>query len=459
MLVVSPLPQCPLPVGDIPTYVFGAAAQHWDRVALVDGGSGLQLTASDIYQTAMRLAAGLVRAGYGGRVVSTFADSELQCVYVYFAALMAGGTYQSLCPGLPADAVRCCVERSQTPVVFTTAARLAQLRAAISGLDVAMFVLDGADECGSNGQPFAELLVDDPGFVPTRIITRSEAIAKPALLACRSGPHGNVLRPLALSHYGLLSWCRFAVPPALPPARPRTAVSAVPLAESGGIATLAQFPILTASCVVQLRSSDPATCLAALEQWQAESFFATHDVLAAIAAKARSPATGRIAIADTVYDVRALQAVYTRTLHAPRAFKDRVAALLGARLVELYGYAETGTIAGLITEHPRIEGSVGLLCPGVSARVVLAGNDVADGGFGEILVSTPRLLSATGDPEYFSTGDYGTVTADGVVVIRARMEDLVHLRAGSLAAPADVEPDRQAMQQQANHGSSPAQHG
>ncbi|KAJ2758657.1 hypothetical protein IWQ56_005941, partial [Coemansia nantahalensis] len=81
MIVVSPLPQCPLPVGDIPTYVFGAAAQHADQVALVDAESGLQLTAGDVCQTATRLAAGLVQAGYGGRAISAFADTELRCVY------------------------------------------------------------------------------------------------------------------------------------------------------------------------------------------------------------------------------------------------------------------------------------------------------------------------------------------------------------------------------------------
>ncbi|KAJ2760549.1 4-coumarate--CoA ligase, partial [Coemansia nantahalensis] len=386
MIVVSPLPQCPLPVGDIPTYVFGAAAQHADQVALVDAESGLQLTAGDVCQTATRLAAGLVQAGYGGRAISAFADTELRCVYVYYAALMAGGTYQALSPDMAADDVRRCVEQSRTPAVFTTAARLGQLRAAVGGLDVALFVLDSCGSCcgscGVDGQPFTRLLVDDPGFAPARITTRSEAIAKPALLAYRGGPHD----PLALSHYGLLAWCRFAPPPALPPALGRVAVSAVPLGGSCDIAGLAQFPILTASCVVQLRASDPATCLAALEQWRAESFLAAPDVLAAIAAAAvRGPVAGRVAAAGRSYDLRALQVVYTRTRHTPRAFRDRVTGLLGARLVELYGYAETGTIAGHITEHPRLDGSVGLLCPGVSARVVLAGKDVADGEFGEIL--------------------------------------------------------------------------
>ncbi|KAJ1730309.1 hypothetical protein LPJ61_003080 [Coemansia biformis] len=435
MIVVSPLQQSPLPVGDIPSYVFGAAEQHMDDVALVDAGTRQQLTASDIYVTATRLAAGLTRCGYGGRAISALVDTELRCVYVYYAALMAGGTCQSLCPDMPAAGLRSCIERSCTPVVFTTSSRVEQLRAACCGLDVAVYVLDdacGGDGCSSGCLSFMHLLVDDPAFVPVRITTRSEAIAKPAFLAYTPGPR-DVLRPLTLTHYGLLSWCRIARRPA-PEAQRRVAVSAMPLSGSCGIANIAQFPILSGSCVVQMRAFSPVACLTALEEWRADSLLATHDVLTAIAADASRGASGRVFAGGCSFDLSALQAVYTHVLRGPNSFKDKVTSLLGARLVELYGYAETGIIAGVITEYPRVDGSVGLLCPGVSARVVLDGKDVDEGRFGEILVTTPRLASVTGDAEYFPTGDYGTVTREGIVVVKSRMCDVLRLGDGSVVA-------------------------
>ncbi|KAJ2589558.1 hypothetical protein IWW49_002429, partial [Coemansia sp. RSA 1797] len=94
-----------------------------------------------------------------------------------------------------------------------------------------------------------------------------------------------------------------------------------------------------------------------------------------------------------------------------------------------------------------VEGSVGLLCPNVCARVVLNGTELGDGQYGEILVSTPRMTAATAASNetasdlssYFYTGDFGTVTSDGVVIVKARMTELLHVRGGQVVAPSDIE--------------------
>ncbi|KAJ2823171.1 hypothetical protein IWW50_003896, partial [Coemansia erecta] len=127
-----------MPVGDIPSFMFRAAESHKDEVVLVDAATEQKFTISDICLTSTRLAAGLTRSGYGGRVISVFDNTELRCVYVYYAALMTGGVYQALSTETTPDKLRDRIAYSQTPIVFTTAAYLAQLSDAIKGLDVAV---------------------------------------------------------------------------------------------------------------------------------------------------------------------------------------------------------------------------------------------------------------------------------------------------------------------------------
>ncbi|KAJ2328227.1 hypothetical protein IWW51_001310 [Coemansia sp. RSA 2702] len=440
MLVASPLQSSAMPVGDIPSFVFDAARQRWDDVALVDAATEQRFTISEICVTSTRLAAGLTQRGLGGRVISVFDNTDLGCVFVYYAALMAGGAYQALSTETAPDKLRARIEHSQTPAVFTTAQHVSRLLDATAGLDVAVFVFGpepGASGLAANLRPLSALLVDDPTFVPVRITSKGAAMATPAYLAYAPGMQES-LRPLVLSHFGLLSACRIGRP--LPADSRRTAVSAVPFANSHGIANIAHFPILSGSCVVQLRECSAAACLAALEKWRAEVFLATYSALAAIVAGARRTRDGALVLGSRTFNVGQLQVIFMHELRGSRAFKDRVAALFDARLVELYGYMETGLIAGIITEHPRVSGSVGLLCPDVRSRVELDGKELGDGEYGELLVTTPRLAAAHGsDPAYFRTGDFGTVTRNGVVIVRARMAELLRLRDARVVAPADIE--------------------
>ncbi|KAJ2499750.1 4-coumarate--CoA ligase [Coemansia sp. RSA 1972] len=430
-----------MPVGDIPSFMFHAAERYKDEVVLVDAATEQTFTISDICSTSTQLAAGLVHNGYGGKVISVFDNTELRCVYVYYAALMAGGAYQSLSTDTAPDKLRACIAYSQTPVVFTTAAYLPRLQEAIEGLDVAVYVFGQTH--GSCA--FAKLLKDDASFLPVRLTSRA-AMAKPAYLAYTSNVQES-LQPLVFSHFGLLSsYCMGRTPCADSPGK--TAVSAVPFANSHAIVNIAHFPILSGSRVVQMSQCDAESCLEALEKWRPGVFLATYSVLASIVAQARRDAdSGVVWLGARAFDISQLQVIFMHELRGSRVFKDKVAALFGARLVELYGYMEVGLIAGIITEYPRVEGSVGLLCPNVCARVVLDGKELGDCQYGEILVSTPRLAATAaasdetpGDlSSYFHTGDYGTVTSDGVVIVKARMTELLHVRGGLVVAPSDIE--------------------
>ncbi|KAJ2832042.1 hypothetical protein GGI24_001376 [Coemansia furcata] len=435
MLVASPLRSQLLPVGDIPTHVFRSAESRPEDVVLVDAETEQAFTIGDIITTSTRLAAGLTQAGHSGQVISVFDDTNLRCVYVYYAALLIGGTYQSLGTDIDAAQLRHRIQSSATPVVFTTRRYAARLEEATYGMDLAVHVLDSGScryhaMCVARCPSFVHRLVDDPMFAPVRI-TGSEAMRRPAYQMYVAGS----LAPLTLSHYGMLSAQQLGRPAATPM---RTAVSAIPFANAYGIGNIAHYPMLSGSRVVQLSNVDALTCLAAIEKWKPTTFLATYDVLTAILAHATRRGN-RLMVGDCEFDVGSLDVIFTHELRgcAAESVRAKVAQLFHARLVELYGFMETGLVAGVITEYPRIAGSVGILCPNVTARVTEADRDMEDGCYGEILVSTPRMATG-GATNYFSTGDYGTVTQSGVVIVKARVADLIRLPRG-IFIPADIE--------------------
>ncbi|KAJ2448815.1 hypothetical protein EV183_005233 [Coemansia sp. RSA 2336] len=439
MIIASPLQSTSAPVGDIPSFIFSVAERYQDEVILVDAATKKRFTISDILTTSTKLAAGLTCNGYGEKVISVFDNTDVRCVIVYYAALMAGGTYQSLCTEMDEKSLRKCIAHSGTPVIFTTKTYLSQLQVAVENMDINVFVFDSASQkgCFQSAPDFSQLLIDDPSFSPARITSIDDAMAKPAYLAYASGM--QTLRPLILSHFGLLS--SYGIGCATAGSLSKTAVSAVPFANSHGIANIAHLPLLSGSCVVQASNYSGVSCLELLEEWQAGVFLATFSVLAEIMSDAKRNSDGMIVVGSRQFDVSKLQVIFVHELRrGAHAFKEQVAALFDVRIVELYGYMETGLIAGIITEHPRIDGSVGLLCPNVRARVVLDGKELDDGQYGEILVSTPRMAAAADEKaSYFHTGDFGTVTRDGVVIIKSRMSELLRLHNGTIVAPTDIE--------------------
>ncbi|KAJ1949711.1 hypothetical protein FBU59_001023 [Linderina macrospora] len=216
-----------------------------------------------------------------------------------------------------------------------------------------------------------------------------------------------------------------------------------------GIGNVAHFPILSGAKVVQLREFDAHACLKAIDKYRPSVLLATHELLLDIYEAATRTAMGSLKLLGSEgqgFSADSVQVIFLREFRAPNAFKQKLAALFQARLVELYGYTETGLVAGVIAECPALPDSVGLLCPNVTARIVLDGRDLEAGQCGEILVKTPRLMMGylgqqgtnSLDDGFFRTGDFGTVTESGVVVVKARFQDVIRLESGYVT-PGEIE--------------------
>ena len=119
---------------------------------------------------------------------------------------------------------------------------------------------------------------------------------------------------------------------------------------------------------------------------------------------------------------------------------DRLARLLGQRVVERYGLTETLILCAARHDGPRRPGTVGAFLPGISFRLVdEERRPVAPGAdvLGEVAVKGPNVFAgylnrpdataeATGVDGFFHTGDIATITAEGEVrIVGRRATDLI----------------------------------
>ncbi len=128
--------------------------------------------------------------------------------------------------------------------------------------------------------------------------------------------------------------------------------------------------------------------------------------------------------------------------------KKEFEAKYGVEALESYGLSELLIIAANVPAHPRREGSVGRLLPGVEFSTADAGDASGAGGASEILVRTPFSMNGYLDPDtgrvealeadgWFRTGDIGHMDAGGNLYITGRKKDLI-IRGGQNLSPVGI---------------------
>ncbi|MDB5797954.1 MAG: long-chain fatty acid--CoA ligase [Paucimonas sp.] len=122
----------------------------------------------------------------------------------------------------------------------------------------------------------------------------------------------------------------------------------------------------------------------------------------------------------------------------------------GVMLLDGYGITETSTMVTLNARSgTRVMGSCGLPVPGLSTRIVdLAGEDVAQGEEGELIVRGPNLMAGYHNKPaetqaavrngWYHTGDLARCDRNGYLTITGRLKELI-IRGGQNIAPAEVE--------------------
>ena len=434
MIFRSPLPDVEIPEASLTEFVFGRAAEHADRPALVDGVSGRVLTYAQLAGAVRAAAAGLARRGLAkGDVLALYSPNLPEYVVAFHAVATLGGVVTPVNPLYTVDELSKQLEDSGAKWLVTIPPLLERAREASEGKGLnELFVFGEA----AGATPFAALLEGGAGDLPSvQINPREDLVALPY----SSGTTG-VCKGVMLTHRNLVAnlaqiegsghdW------------RDETLVCVLPLFHIYGMVAIMNHGLYCGATVVTLPRFDFEQLLKTMQDYRVT--FA-HIVPPIVLAMSKSP------LVDN-FDLSGLHTVFSGAAPLGAELARACSERLNCAVIQGYGMTETSPATHLSTREHNKPGSVGLCVPGMECRLVSVetGEDVGVGERGEIHVRGPQVMKGyLGRPEataetvdaegWLHTGDVAYVDEDGFFFIVDRAKELIKYKAFQVA-PAELE--------------------
>src|SRR5215203_2565884 len=156
MIFRSPFPDVEIPDVPLTEFVFGNAAAHAERPALIDGVSGRVLTYAQLAGAVRAAAAGLARRGFRkGDVLALFSPNLPEYVVAFHAVATLGGIVTPVNPMYTHEELRKQLEDSGAKYLVTIPQLVGRAREASEGKTLSELFVFGEAE---GATPFASLL-------------------------------------------------------------------------------------------------------------------------------------------------------------------------------------------------------------------------------------------------------------------------------------------------------------
>lgn len=414
-----------------------------DRTALIfetdDGQIEIQSFA-DVEARATSLAAHLRRLGYGrGDLIGLHTGQHPDTAVAHMAICKLGGTAVTLSQLYGPDTLRHAMNDSKTPVLLTSEAAWAPLRAEAETLFPHLkhvLLRDPKEDEGDLGEAFA---ADPKGFVPD--YTGAD---DPALLMYTSGSTGKP-KGILHGHRVLASYTPsinlfFNMEMETPDA---VYWSPSDWAWVGGLLDMV-FPAWMAGRAI-------ATSLDRFKADWAYGFMARHKVTHTFLAPTAIKRLAQTSDPRADYDL-SLKIICTGGEALAAETLDWAERKLKVVCNEFYGMTEVNHLIGNCAAlYPRKAGSMGLAYPGHDVRLVDdQGQDVPDGEAGEIVTTgdaPTKFLGYLNNPgkeaemklgPYLRTFDLAVRDSEGYFWYKGRSDDLIK-SSGFRIGPAEIE--------------------
>ena len=431
--ISSPLPQVDVPDVDLPTFLLRHRAARADRPAYVDGPSGRTITFGALGPMAGRFAAGLAARGFGhGDVLAILAPNLPEWPVAMLGAQVAGGAVTPVNPLWTVDEIAAQLRSSRARALFTVEPFLDVALAAAGSAEV---IVLGAPRAGVT--TFAELMAT-PGPVPRVPIDPAVDLA---MLPYSSGTTG-LPKGVRLTHANLVAnTCQASA--VLAPTPDDVMIGTLPFFHAAGFCASICLTLRAGTTVVTMPRFDLVQCLRMIETHRATVLPAAPPIVLGLA---HHPAVDR-------FDLTSLDFVISGSAPLSAELEAACAARLGRPVLQVYGLTETSPIVSISRRDGagRAPGGVGTLVPNTQVRLVdpVTGAELAAGDTGELWVRGPQVMAgylddpaataATIDDDgWLHTGDLGTVTAAGEVVVTDRVKELIKV-SGFQVPPAELE--------------------
>jgi acyl-CoA synthetase (AMP-forming)/AMP-acid ligase II len=432
MIITSEFP--PVKILDVPIHdaVLGRAREYGDRVALVDGVSGREITYAQLDGMSRRVAAGFAELGIKhGDTIALYSPNTILYPVVFYGATRAGATVTTVNALYTADELHKQLVDSKAKLLVTISLFLPVATAAIEGTDVTeIFVCDSAE-----GYRSVMELVASTGPEPEVTIDPAEDVA---VLPYSSGTTGAA-KGVMLTHRNIATNIAQAEVMIKLDADERI-IAILPFFHIYGLTVLMNLPLRLGATVVVLPKFDLEQFLTTLDQQRITRAFVAPPVVLTLA---KHPAVDGV-------DLSALKYVMSAAAPLDGELAEACAKRLGLHAVlQAYGMTELspGTHSVPQDDPEPPPGAVGKLFPSTEMRLV--GADGNDADEGEIWIRGPQVMKgylgrpaeteATIDPDgWLHTGDIGRMDERGYLYVIDRVKELIKYH-GYQVPPAELE--------------------
>lgn len=428
----SPLPDVDIPPVPVTSFVLRTAAQHPDRVALMDGPTGRSLTYGQLSAAIHAFAGGLAARGLGpGSTIALMAPNIPEYAIVFHGAAVAGVAVSTINPTYTAEEVRFQLLDSQAIMIVTIEMFADTAREAMVGTGVDSLVLIGAsaDDAVSLsdllGSPIEQVEVDlDDHVVVLPYSSGTTGFPKGVMLT-----HRNLVANLV------------QIEPGLAVEGDEVALAVLPFFHIYGMQVLMNGMLAQGATIVTMPRFDLEMALRLIAEHHVTRFFAVPPIVLALA---KHPLVEQ-------YDLSSLKQVFSGAAPLGAEVAAEAAARIDSEVVQGYGMTELSPVTHLTPVGDYKPGTVGVTVGSTACRIVdpATGEDQGVGGEGELWIRGPQVMkgylnnpeatAATIDADgWLHTGDIAVIDADGHVSIVDRLKELIKVK-GFQVAPAELE--------------------
>lgn len=429
MIYTSPYPPISLRGESITERVLRGLAGDPDRVAMIEGPTGREVTAGALEDGIRRLAGGLKARGLGkGDVVAILAPNCPEYAVVFHGVVFAGATITTINPTYTAPEVAHQLKDSGAKLLVTIPAFLETAKAAAEGIEVVVIgEAEGATPLSAlMGEPLAaQVPVEDAVDV--------------AVLPYSSGTTG-LPKGVRLTHRNLVAnveQCQvcFQVQTG------DKVVAFLPFFHIYGQTVLMNVYLATSGTVITLPRFDLEQFLTLCSRHATPTMFIAPPVAVALA---KHPMVDQ-------FDLSPVKRLVSGAAPLSAELAEAVTRRTGVQARQGYGMTEMSPVSHSVPFATSVPGAIGVAVASTEFRIVdpATGKDAAEGAEGELWVRGPQVMpgyhnrpeataSTLTEEGWLKTGDLAQVDEKGNVFIRDRLKELIKVK-GFQVAPAEVE--------------------
>jgi acyl-CoA synthetase (AMP-forming)/AMP-acid ligase II len=441
MIVRSPYDDIDIPDVGLPEFLFSDLSGDEEKVAVIDGPSGREMTFAELAHGVDRFAAALGERGLGkGDVIALFAPNTPYYPIVFHGGLAAGVAVSTVNALYTPDELAFQLRDSQAKILVTISSFLDRARAALreEGLAVTEVVLldDARDEAST---PMPENALADLLTTTAERPSVSLSGDDVAALPYSSGTTGRA-KGVVLTHRNLVANLLQVQAMGSHVSSSTKILAVLPFFHIYGMTCMMNQGIHARATVVTMPKFDLGEFLRIISEYRVDRVYVAPPIAVALA---KHPMVEE-------YDIDCVDIVFSGAAALDADLGHAMGKRLNCTVLQGYGMTELSPVSHCMPDdRPDMDlGSIGVAIPNVECKLVDPETG-EEGSRGELWVRGPNVMreylnnadatSSTLDEDGFlHTGDIATVTDEGIFHIVDRVKELIKYK-GYQVPPAELE--------------------